>query len=76
MEASEYNAFVAHAPLQSEAQAPSAPSSSSALSLQGKQVAIKDLYDVKGYPTGFGSPQWLETHPEKVWMGSLRCAKG
>ncbi|GBF97640.1 amidase [Raphidocelis subcapitata] len=32
--------------------------------LAGKTVAVKDLFDVKGYPTGFGNPTWLETHPD------------
>jgi len=31
--------------------------------LQGKTFAVKDLFDVAGYRTGFGNPLWLETHP-------------
>jgi amidase len=42
---------------------PPPPSSSSSppLPLAGLTVAIKDLYDVAGYRTGFGSPAWLAT---------------
>jgi amidase len=25
--------------------------------------ALKDIYDVKGFPTGFGNPTWQSTHP-------------
>lgn len=31
--------------------------------LHGLTFAAKDLYDVAGYPTGAGNPQWLATHP-------------
>ena len=31
--------------------------------LSGRTFAVKDLFDVAGYPTGFGSPHWLATHP-------------
>jgi amidase len=30
--------------------------------LAGLTCGIKDLYDIAGHPTGFGSPAWLETH--------------
>eukprot|EP00240_Pyramimonas_obovata_P001111 CAMPEP_0118936490 /NCGR_PEP_ID=MMETSP1169-20130426/19181_1 /TAXON_ID=36882 /ORGANISM="Pyramimonas obovata, Strain CCMP722" /LENGTH=433 /DNA_ID=CAMNT_0006879777 /DNA_START=199 /DNA_END=1500 /DNA_ORIENTATION=- len=30
--------------------------------LAGLTFAIKDLFDVKGFKTGFGNPTWLETH--------------
>ncbi|KAK9847252.1 hypothetical protein WJX84_007433 [Apatococcus fuscideae] len=30
--------------------------------LAGLTVAIKDLFDVVGHPTGFGNPTWLLTH--------------
>eukprot|EP00959_Pyramimonas_sp_CCMP1952_P154648 3235478-Pyramimonas_sp.AAC.1 len=30
--------------------------------LSGLTFAIKDLFDVKGYKTGFGNPTWLDTH--------------
>ena len=32
--------------------------------LAGLQFAAKDIYDVAGHRTGFGSPDWLRTHPE------------
>ena len=31
--------------------------------LAGLQFAAKDIYDVAGQRTGFGSPDWLRTHP-------------
>lgn len=31
--------------------------------LAGLTFAVKDLYDVKGRPTGAGNPTWLMTHP-------------
>lgn len=31
--------------------------------LAGRTFAVKDLFDVAGYPTGFGSPHWLASHP-------------
>jgi amidase len=31
--------------------------------LNGLTFAVKDVYDVAGYPTGAGNPQWLATHP-------------
>jgi len=35
--------------------------------LAGTTCGIKDIYDIAGSPTGFGSPDWLATHsvPEK-----------
>lgn len=30
--------------------------------LAGLTLAVKDLYDVAGHKTGFGSPDWLATH--------------
>jgi len=30
--------------------------------LQGLTFAVKDIYDVAGHRTGFGSPDWLRTH--------------
>jgi amidase len=30
--------------------------------LQGLTFALKDIYDVAGHRTGFGSPDWLRTH--------------
>ena len=32
--------------------------------LAGLTFAAKDIYDVAGHKTGFGSPDWLRTHPE------------
>ena len=32
-------------------------------SLAGLTVAVKDLYDIAGYRTGGGSPEWLAAHP-------------
>ena len=31
--------------------------------LAGLTCAVKDIYDVAGQKTGFGSPDWLRTHP-------------
>ncbi|KAK7837389.1 amidase 1 [Quercus suber] len=33
------------------------------LPLSGLTFAVKDLYDVDGYVTGFGNPDWARTHP-------------
>jgi amidase len=30
--------------------------------LQGLTFAVKDIYDIAGHRTGFGSPDWLRTH--------------
>ena len=30
--------------------------------LAGLTFAVKDIYDVAGVKTGFGSPDWLRTH--------------
>ena len=32
-------------------------------SLSGLTVAVKDLFDWKGVPTGAGNPAWLDSHP-------------
>jgi len=32
-------------------------------SLRGKSFVLKDIFDVKGFKTGFGNPAWLNTHP-------------
>src|SRR2546425_13011389 len=29
---------------------------------------VKDIYDVAGHKTGFGSPDWLGTHGPATWM--------
>ena len=31
--------------------------------LAGLTAAVKDMYDIAGYRTGGGSPEWLEAHP-------------
>ncbi|GLT90326.1 hypothetical protein SLE2022_082650 [Rubroshorea leprosula] len=37
-------------------------SSSDQLPLSGLTFAIKDIFDVNGYVTGFGNPDWARTH--------------
>lgn len=32
--------------------------------LSGLTFAVKDIYDVAGWPTGFGNPVWLQTHAQ------------
>jgi len=34
--------------------------------LAGLTAAVKDMYDIAGYRTGGGSPEWLETHEPPV----------
>lgn len=48
------NAFVAHTP-------PVIPGNADG-PLAGLTFAVKDLYDIEGYVTGGGSPEWLATH--------------
>jgi amidase len=48
-------AFCRHAPVTI------APCNSGALN--GLTYGLKDIYDIAGIPTGFGSPAWLKTHP-------------
>jgi len=31
--------------------------------LNGKSFVLKDIFDVKGFKTGFGNPAWRNTHP-------------
>ncbi|XP_058084006.1 amidase 1 [Magnolia sinica] len=38
------------------------PHSSPQLPLHGLTFAVKDIFDVKGYVTGFGNPDWARTH--------------
>ncbi|GLT90305.1 hypothetical protein SLE2022_082470 [Rubroshorea leprosula] len=38
-------------------------SSSHQLPLSGLTFAIKGIFDVNGYVTGFGNPDWARTHP-------------
>ena len=32
-------------------------------SLKGKSFVLKDIFDVAGFPTGFGNPGWKSSHP-------------
>ncbi|KAJ4846805.1 Outer envelope protein 64, mitochondrial [Turnera subulata] len=41
---------------------PQPPPPAAKQSLAGLTFAIKDIFDVKGYVTGFGNPQWKKTH--------------
>ena len=38
------------------------PATASTGPLAGLRLAVKDLFDVAGMPTGAGNPRWLETH--------------
>ncbi|CAK9328360.1 unnamed protein product [Citrullus colocynthis] len=38
-------------------------SPSDQLPLTGLTFAVKDIFDIDGYATGFGNPEWLRTHP-------------
>ncbi|XP_047066939.1 amidase 1-like [Lolium rigidum] len=38
------------------------PSPSSTLPLHGLTFAIKDIFDIAGHVTGFGTPDWARTH--------------
>ncbi|XP_074326376.1 amidase 1-like isoform X2 [Apium graveolens] len=40
----------------------SSSSSSQELPLNGLTFAVKDVFDVEGYVTGFGNPDWARTH--------------
>lgn len=31
--------------------------------LSNLRFGLKDIFDVQGFPTGFGNPTWLKTHP-------------
>ncbi|CAA2997196.1 amidase 1-like [Olea europaea subsp. europaea] len=42
------------------------PSSSQQLPLTGLIFAVKDIFDVDGYVTGFGNPDWARTHSAAV----------
>lgn len=52
---SEYGAFMEKFTLNPE-------SSSEELPLSGLTFAIKDIFDIEGYVTGFGNPDWTRTH--------------
>ena len=49
------NAFCKHAPIEIR--------STKNGRLQGCTFAVKDIYDIAGVPTAFGSPAWLNSHP-------------
>lgn len=59
LEQDRLNAFTRHTHIEVKG-APTGP-------LQGLTFGVKDIYDVAGVKTGFGSPAWLDTHeaPEK-----------
>jgi amidase len=42
--------------------------------LRGFTFAVKDIYDIAGYRTGFGSPDWLRTHgPAARTASAVQC---
>lgn len=42
--------------------------------LHGLSFGVKDIFDIAGYRTGFGSPTWLETHPPATETASaVKC---
>ncbi|EPS64745.1 hypothetical protein M569_10030, partial [Genlisea aurea] len=51
-------AFVEKFTLSSESQ----EASHSQLPLRGLTFAVKDIFDIEGYITGFGNPDWVKTH--------------
>jgi len=55
LELDKVSAFCKHAPVEIQA-------SQKGL-LNGLSYGVKDIYDIAGIPTGFGSPAWLNTHP-------------
>ena len=34
--------------------------------LSGLRLAVKDLYDIAGFPTTFGTPDWADSHAAPV----------
>ncbi|BEP12709.1 amidase [Acidothermaceae bacterium B102] len=46
--------------------------------LDGQRLAVKDVFDLGGYPTGGGNPTWLESHPSAAHdaeaVATLRAA--
>lgn len=54
-QADSYGAFCSYNPAQLQG-APEGP-------LAGLSFGVKDLYDLVGFPTGAGNPDWLATHP-------------
>jgi amidase len=55
LELDKVSAFCRHAPVEIQA-AQSGP-------LDQLSYGVKDIYDIEGIPTAFGSPAWLKTHP-------------
>lgn len=43
---------------------PQPPPPAAPLSLHGLSFAVKDIFEIKGRVTGFGSPDWKRTHDE------------
>ena len=42
--------------------------------LHGLSFGVKDIFDIAGHRTGFGSPTWLETHPPAIGTASaVQC---
>ena len=39
--------------------------------LDGLRFAVKDIFDIAGYPTGAGNPTWLSTHPTATHTSPL-----
>ncbi|MBF6058510.1 amidase [Thiomicrorhabdus heinhorstiae] len=39
--------------------------------LSGLRLAVKDLFDIAGYPTGAGNPCWLQTHAPATQTASV-----
>ncbi|XP_042488440.1 amidase 1-like isoform X2 [Macadamia integrifolia] len=58
---SDFGAFVMKLLLQ-----PPVTDSPQQLPLNGLTFAVKDIYDVEGYVTGFGNPDWARTHPPAI----------
>jgi amidase len=57
------NAFCKHAPIEIQ--------SNSMGPLSGLKFAVKDIFDIAGVPTSFGSPAWLESHPTPTQTSSF-----
>ncbi|KAJ9159117.1 hypothetical protein P3X46_024643 [Hevea brasiliensis] len=53
---------------------PQPPPPAAKQSLSGLTFAIKDIFDVKGYVTGFGNPDWRRTHDVAEKMGMVVTA--
>ncbi|XP_019187669.1 PREDICTED: amidase 1 [Ipomoea nil] len=51
----DYGAFIDKFTLQPNSSSPQLP-------LHGLTFAVKDIFDVNGYVTGFGNPDWARTH--------------